>query len=92
MVYNFFNLFFFFLLDKILKNGEPEEVEIRCASIYIVEAVKKKLLEEIELKNSNISTENVNSILLDHFLWDYRRAHAKELEYIPFHKVYSIYY
>lgn len=78
--------------DTILKNGDPMEVEIRGASIYIVEQVKDKVLKELEEKYPNISKEHVNSILIDHFLWDYRRQHASELEYIPFHKVLSVYY
>lgn len=77
--------------NKILTNGEPAEVEIRGASIYIVEVVKGKVLNEMK-KHPELSTKHVNSILLDHFLWDYRRANAKMLNYIPFHKTYSIYY
>lgn len=78
--------------DKIIENGCPEEVEIRGASIYIVECLKEKVLKLIEEKYPEISSKNVNSILLDHFLWDYRRKYAKELEYIPFHKTLSVYY
>jgi hypothetical protein len=79
--------------EKILANGEEKEVEIRAASIYVVEKVKDSLLQIIsEEKNADISTKHVNSILLDHFLWDYRRANAELLNYIPFHKTYSIYY
>ncbi|CAO1442906.1 unnamed protein product [Diamesa hyperborea] len=78
--------------NKIFINGEAKEVEIRAASIYIVELAKDKVLAELAKNHPEVSTKNVNSILLDHFLWDYRRVHAKELEYIPFHKTYSIYY
>lgn len=78
--------------NKIFINGESKEVEIRAASIYIVELAKDKVLAELAKNHPEISTKNVNSILLDHFLWDYRRHHAKELEYIPFHKTFSIYY
>ncbi|XP_073844875.1 queuosine 5'-phosphate N-glycosylase/hydrolase [Musca autumnalis] len=78
--------------DKILQNGDPMEVEIRGASIYIVEKVKDRVLEELNSKYPEISKAHVNSILIDHFLWDYRRRYAKELEYIPFHKVLSVYY
>ncbi|KAL5283359.1 C9orf64 family protein [Megaselia abdita] len=76
--------------DTILENGEPMEVEIRGASIYIVEQVKKQIYELLE--KDNLPRSKVNSILIDHFLWDYRREHAKELEYIPFHKTFSVYY
>ncbi|XP_059613360.1 queuosine 5'-phosphate N-glycosylase/hydrolase [Phlebotomus argentipes] len=78
--------------DEILENGSEAEVEIRGASIFIVEELKDKVLAEIREKKLEISTKNVNSVLLDHFLWDYRRRHAAELEYIPFHKTYSVFY
>lgn len=78
--------------DKILKNGDPMEVEIRGASIYIVEQVKDQVLKILNEKYPEISKDHVNSILIDHFLWDYRRQNAQELEYIPFHKVLSVYY
>lgn len=78
--------------DKMLINGEPKEVEIRGASIYIVEVAKEMVVEELKNNHPNIPSKHVNSILLDHFLWDYRRANAELLAYIPFHKTHSIYY
>lgn len=78
--------------NKILKNGDNMEVEIRGASIYIVEELKKKVKNEIDKFHSDIDSTKVNSVLIDHFLWDYRRKYARELEHIPFHKVLSIYY
>jgi hypothetical protein len=78
--------------DKILINGEEKEVEIRGASIYIVEKAKELVLQEMKLNYPELPTKHVNSILIDHFLWDYRRANAEFLNYIPFHKTYSIYY
>lgn len=78
--------------DKILINGEEKEVEIRGASIYIVEEAKKIVLKLLKENHSEISTKHVNSILIDHFLWDYRRSNADLLSYIPFHKTYSVYY
>lgn len=80
------------VLDKILDCGSAEEVEIRGASIYIVEELKKYVLAELAKNYPQVPTQNVNSILLDHFLWDFRRDHAAELEYIPFHKTIGIYY
>lgn len=75
--------------DVIMKNGDPREVEIRGASIYVVEKVKDFIKQQ---QLEDVPPKKINSILIDHFLWDYRRAHAAELEYIPFHKVYSVYY
>lgn len=79
-------------VNKLLKNGEAKEVEIRGASIYIVERAKEKVLEELKTKLPNVSIKHVNSVLIDHFLWDFRRKHADNLNHIPFHKTYSIYY
>ncbi|XP_067630677.1 queuosine 5'-phosphate N-glycosylase/hydrolase [Eurosta solidaginis] len=78
--------------DTILKNGDSREVEIRGASIYIVEKVKDVILRKIHGKEVELKKNYVNSVIIDHFLWDYRRKHADELEHIPFHKVLSIYY
>lgn len=77
---------------KVLLNGEEKEVEIRGASIYIVEKVKELVLKYFKEHHPDLNTIHINSILIDHFLWDYRRANAKQLEYIPFHKTYSVYY
>lgn len=77
--------------EHLFSNGDAMEVEIRGASIHAVEllskAVNKKLATDDKLKG-----KTVNAILLDHFLWDYRRAHDKETKHIPFHKVRCIYY
>lgn len=73
--------------NEILKYGSEEEVEIRGCSIHSVELIK----DYIKKKSKDA---NINSILIDHFLWDYRRKHAKEIldEGLPFHKTFSIYY
>lgn len=76
----------------LLKNGCEQEVEIRGASIYVVERLKDMVLRELQQHHPDIPTAKVNSILLDHFLWDYRRKNAQALEYIPFHKTLSVYY
>ncbi|XP_068146644.1 queuosine 5'-phosphate N-glycosylase/hydrolase [Drosophila tropicalis] len=74
--------------DTILQNGDPREVEIRGASIYIIEQVKDRVLELLH-KDQHSS---VNSVLIDQYLWDYRRKHQEKMADIPFHKVLSIYY
>ena len=76
----------------LIKNGSPQEVEIRGASIHIVELLKDRVIKELKERHPEIPPTTVNSVVLDHFLWDYRRRHAKELEHIPFHKTLSIYY
>lgn len=75
------------LKDQVVfANGDEEEQEIRGCSIQAVELLKEKINQKRE--------DKVNSILIDHFLWDFRRKHAKEIEEkgMPFHKVFCIYY
>nr|XP_017007848.2 queuosine salvage protein [Drosophila takahashii] len=78
--------------DTILENGDPREVEIRGASIYIIEQVRDAVVKILKEQHTEISLDNVNSIVIDQYLWDYRRQHNADLEHIPFHKVLSIYY
>ncbi|XP_044266966.1 queuosine salvage protein [Tribolium madens] len=73
--------------NKILENGEEDEVEIRACSIHAVELLK-------EHANKKLTDKKINAILIDHFLWDFRREHNKEIveKKLPFHKTFSIYY
>lgn len=77
----------------MLQPGCEEESEIRGCSIEVVERVSSKVRDMIEqAKDSNLNKSMINAILIDYFLWNYRRQYADELEYIPFHQVRSIYY
>ncbi|CAL7949951.1 unnamed protein product [Xylocopa violacea] len=79
--------------DIELENGSDDEIEIRGCSIEAVERVKDEVRALIErYPNLALKKSDVNAILIDHFLWDYRREHAAELDNIPFHKTRCIYY
>lgn len=73
--------------NTLLRNGEADEVEIRGCSIHAVEIMKEHILKELP-------EHEINSILIDHFLWDFRRKHAQDImeKKIPFHKTLCIYY
>ncbi|XP_060062961.1 queuosine 5'-phosphate N-glycosylase/hydrolase-like [Ylistrum balloti] len=79
--------------DKMMETSDRYETEIRGCSIWATELVceeaKKLLKEDAETKDSHI-----NSIIIDHYLWDYRRDHADDpkMATIPFHKIRCIYY
>ena len=44
-----------------------------------------------ELRRRSVEAR-VNSILVDQYLWGYRRQHADTMKSIPYHKVRSIFY
>ncbi|XP_034942797.1 queuosine salvage protein [Chelonus insularis] len=76
-----------------LAAGSVEEIEIRGCSIEVVERVVDRVRNLIkQYPNLNINPFSCNSIIVDHFLWDYRRKNAEKLESLPFHKVRTIYY
>jgi hypothetical protein len=76
--------------DNLLENGSECEVEIRGCSIQAVEMIADETRKL--LKSEGHSDLTVNSVLIDHFLWGYRRKHAAMLELIPFHKTQSVFY
>lgn len=84
-------------LEKALEKGDPienghrYEVEIRGCTIWAVEQMSqyiKKKQREGEMPGSI----EVNAVLIDYFLWDYRREYATDMEHIPIHKTRCIYY
>ncbi len=86
-----------------MENGNWWEMEIRAASILAVERIKEKVQKFIKGKKSvgtwtvenrpkSLSPSSINSVLIDHFLWDYRRDNVKACDVYPYHKVRCIYY
>ncbi|XP_014473213.1 PREDICTED: UPF0553 protein C9orf64 homolog [Dinoponera quadriceps] len=87
--------------DEPLESGSREEVEIRGCSIELVErlcAEVRKIIEDpktsLKSPEAQNTAKHVNAVLIDQFLWDYRRQHAESIDEqcIPFHKTRCIYY
>jgi hypothetical protein len=72
-----------------LAPGHRWEQEIRGCSIEAVERVTSRV--RALLKERGVEAE-VNSVLVDQFLWGYRRHHAEAMRSVPYHRVRSIYY
>ncbi|XP_077503315.1 queuosine 5'-phosphate N-glycosylase/hydrolase isoform X1 [Amblyomma americanum] len=90
---------------NLFQNGSKEEMEIRGATIHACESMQllETLAEETkdssnsqlvrkELKKRKLPSAEINSVLVDYCLWDYRRRHENEVEHVPFHRVRCIYY
>lgn len=75
----------------LFQYGDREEMEIRGCSIWAVELVCESLRELFEKKGQKMSNE-INPVLIDHFLWDYARDYRDQIKDVPFHRVRCIYY
>ena len=79
----------FLASDRPLEAGHEWEKEIRGCSIEAVERVTRLVVAELRRRAVEA---RVNSILVDQYLWGYRRQHADTMKSIPYHKVRSIFY
>ncbi|XP_050536222.1 queuosine salvage protein isoform X2 [Daktulosphaira vitifoliae] len=73
----------------LLLHGHPEEVEIRAASIVAVDFIVFEIKQLLVKSNS---TKICNSIMVDTYLWGFRRENAAMLENTPYHKTLNIFY
>ncbi len=61
----------------------------RGCSIYAVELITRRA---VELLRDQQKSASVNSVLVDMYLWYYRRQHRDIMDAYPYHRVRSIYY
>ncbi|GAA5893329.1 queuosine 5'-phosphate N-glycosylase/hydrolase [Sporobolomyces salmoneus] len=76
---------------KDLANGSQEEVEIRSASIVVVEEIKEEIRRLVRAGGHEFDVPN--SVLLDFLLWDLAKAEeAKGRATLPHHRTRSVFY
>ena len=73
----------------LLRSGDRLEIEIRGNSIWAVELIRKEIVHKIQHGHKD---KHINAILLDFYIWDYSKTHAKEMMDIPIHHTRSIHY
>lgn len=78
--------------DHLFNYGDRLEVEIRGCTLWAIELLVQKLRDMIREDKDLPDDLPMNAIILDHFLWDFRREHDNETDKVPFHKVRCIYY
>lgn len=77
--------------NTIIDSCSNYEIEIRSASIFSVELVREKV--ELLISLSNVKSDiNLNSILIDFYLWDYAKSHSENMKHIPIHKTITKFY
>ncbi|XP_045562803.1 queuosine 5'-phosphate N-glycosylase/hydrolase isoform X2 [Salmo salar] len=75
---------------ELLSSGDRREVEIRGCSIWCVEKIKAHLWSLVEERDGQSC--NINSAIIDFYLWPYAKQHHKEMAHIPIHHTRCIYY
>ncbi|KAI0233319.1 Queuosine salvage protein [Lamellibrachia satsuma] len=75
----------------MFNSGDRLEVEIRGCSIWATELIVEEVRKSLTSKKLDRAVK-ANAVLVDHFLWDYRRDHAAETDHIPIHNIRCIYY
>ncbi|KAK5871102.1 hypothetical protein PBY51_004001 [Eleginops maclovinus] len=75
---------------ELLSSGDRREVEIRGCSIWSVELIKEHLFKLVRERDGQ--TCNINSAVIDFYLWPYAKKHHKEMAHIPIHHTRCIYY
>eukprot|EP00128_Syssomonas_multiformis_P007236 Colp12_sorted_trinity150504_noHs@10485 len=74
----------------LFQPGERLEVEIRGCSIWAVELLTREVLKLREAEGR--ADVEINSVILDFYIWDYSKRFKKEMDHIPIHKIRSIFY
>eukprot|EP01116_Phalansterium_solitarium_P024396 TRINITY_DN8937_c0_g1_i1.p1 TRINITY_DN8937_c0_g1~~TRINITY_DN8937_c0_g1_i1.p1 ORF type:complete len:336 (+),score=93.01 TRINITY_DN8937_c0_g1_i1:95-1102(+) len=72
-----------------IEHGDRREIEIRGASIWAVELIRRKMKETYVL--SGIEAP-LNAIVIDFYLWGYAKDHAQKLAHIPIHRTRTTFY
>ncbi|XP_047236478.1 queuosine salvage protein [Girardinichthys multiradiatus] len=75
---------------ELLHSGDQREVEIRGCSIWSVELIKDGLHKMMLERDGE--TCNINSAVIDFYLWPFAKQHHKEMAHIPIHHTRCIYY
>lgn len=75
---------------ELLPSGDRREVEIRGCSIWSVELIKERLCKLVQEKDGQVC--NINSAIIDFYLWPFAKQHHKEMAHIPIHLTRCIYY
>ena len=73
-----------------LRSGDRREVEIRGCSIWSVELIKEHLCKLVQERDGVPC--NINSAIIDFYLWPYAKKLEKEMSHIPIHHTRCIYY
>ncbi|KAG7253120.1 LOW QUALITY PROTEIN: hypothetical protein CRUP_034519 [Coryphaenoides rupestris] len=75
---------------ELLSSGDRREVEIRGCSVWSVELIKEHLHKLVRERDGQPC--DINSAVIDFYLWPYAKKHHKEMAHIPIHRTRCIYY
>ncbi|KAJ3225259.1 hypothetical protein HK099_007085 [Clydaea vesicula] len=79
--------------ENILEKDSELEIEIRMVSIWSVEMVKRQMVKVLKSQQaSTVEAKNINSILIDFYIWDLAKRNQNAMKEIPIHKCRTVFY
>eukprot|EP00050_Salpingoeca_kvevrii_P021804 m.115809 g.115809 ORF g.115809 m.115809 type:complete len:341 (+) comp9486_c0_seq7:67-1089(+) len=75
-----------------MQPGDRREVEIRAASIWSVELLRRALERHEAMPSLRARGFHLNSIVLDFYVWDLAKSRAADMSAIPIHRVRTKFY
>lgn len=76
-----------FLEEEIIEPNDRLEVEIRCVSLHAIE-----LIREATEKMNDLKCANINSVMIDTYLWSYAMKNQNDCQSVPHHKTRTYFY
>ena len=75
------------LEEDIIEPNDRLEVEIRCVSLHAIE-----LIREATEKINDTKCANINSVMIDTYLWSYAMKNQNDCQSLPHHKTRTYFY
>ncbi|KJE92058.1 hypothetical protein CAOG_03086 [Capsaspora owczarzaki ATCC 30864] len=75
---------------ELMLSGDPDEVEIRGCSIWVVELIRARIA--VILREEDPRRPPPNAIQIDFFLWDLAQEFREQMKRVPIHLVRSAFY
>ena len=80
--------------EEEIPSGSMEEMEIRGCSIHAVECIRKRIQSQLknDAKSTYSSIKDLNSVIVDFFLWDFATMNSEKMLQFPEHRTRTHFY
>ena len=79
---------FAYIAERLIEPNDPLEVEIRGVSVHAIEKIKVAIAR----MDKQQQFPDINSVMLDTYLWSYAMKNHNHCQKIPHHKTRTYFY